>query len=191
MSEKRQYFRIQQDVIFDYRAVSTDDVSHISAEQHFDHANALGLISQFQQLDNDSHKLLESIQHENPSVAAYLGILNQKLNRLSQQLLANEAVSAHDSESGRIDLSLGGVGFSTIEHLGVESWFAVKLVFLPSYVGLVTYAQVTRCEPQIDGSYLIGARFHQLNEEQQRILSRQVLQSQANQKVTHKIEVRH
>lgn len=191
MSEKRQYFRIQQDVIFDYRVVCTDDVSHVSAEQHFDHSNTLGLITQFQQLDNDSHKLLEAIHHENQNIAAYLSILNQKLNRLSQQLLANEAVSAHDSESGRVDLSLGGIGFSTLEHLGVESWFAVKLVFLPSYVGLVTYAQVTRCEVQVDGSYLIGARFHHLNEEQQRLLSRQALQTQTNQKNTHKIEIHH
>jgi hypothetical protein len=191
MTEKRQFFRIQQDVIFNFKAVSTDEVTHVCAEQHFDHANALSLISQFQQLDNDSHKLLENIQQENSDVAKYLDVLNQKLNRLSQQLLANEAVAVNDSENGRIDLSLGGIGFTSDSPHGIESWLAVKLVFVPSYVGLVTYTQVTRNLLQEDGSHLIGARFHQLNEEHQRVLSRQMMQTQLAEKELHSKEIQH
>ena len=55
MNEKRQYFRIQQDVIFNFKCVNTDAVSHISAENHFDHAGALGLASQFQQMDTTNY----------------------------------------------------------------------------------------------------------------------------------------
>ncbi len=191
MSEKRQFFRIQQDVIFNFKCVNTDAVTHISAEQHFDHANTLGLFSQFQQLDNDSHSTLEHIRKENLAIADYLDMLNQKMNMLSQQMLADEAVSANDTESGRIDLSQGGIGFNTNHSIGIESWVAVKLVFLPSYTGLLTYAQVTRNQELDDGSYLIGARFHQLNEEQQRVLARQVIHTQITQKRQRKSQVHH
>ena len=188
MNEKRQFFRIQQDVIFNFKCVNTDAVTHITPEQHFDHSAALGVLSQFQQLDNDCHTMLEHIQQSNATVARYLGMLNQKVNLLSQQMLANEAVAANDSESGRIDLSQGGIGFTTSHPIGIESWLAVKLVFLPSYVGLLSYAQVTRNQLQDDDSYLIGARFHQLNEEQERILSRQVMQTQLIEKRQEKTQ---
>ena len=191
MNEKRRYFRIQQDVIFNFKKVSTDAVTHSSAEQHFDHASALGLFTQFQQLDNDSHSLLSDIQQDNPAVAKYLGILNQKLNLLSQQSLSNEAVSAFDSESGRIDLSQGGLGFNADYPIGVESWVAIKLVFIPSYTGIVAYAQVTRNQLQDDGSYLIGASFHGLNDEQEKTLAKQVMQAQLIQKRRHKSLIHH
>lgn len=191
MSEKRQFFRIQQDVIFNFTAVSTDDVSHISAEQHFDHAGTLGLFSQFQQLDNDMYATLDIIRKENLAIANYLDMLNQKMNLLSQEMLSHEAVSVNDSESGRIDLSQGGIGFESSKPLGIESWIAVKLVFLPSYTGLLSYAQVTRNQPQADGTYAIGARFHQLNEEQYRLLARQVMQAQVMQKRDTKGQVHH
>jgi len=113
MSEKRQFFRIQQDVIFNFKTVSTDDVSHISTEQHFDHSSTLGLFSQFQQLDNDLHSTLEIIRQDHLGIADYLDMLNQKMNLLSQQMISNEAVSANDSDSGRIDLSQGGIGFES------------------------------------------------------------------------------
>jgi hypothetical protein len=191
MEEKRQYFRIQQDVIFNYKAVNTDAVTHINPEQHFDHATTLGLFSQFQQLDNDSRFTLEQIRKDNLLVADYLDVLNQKLNLLSQQMLSNEAVSANDSDSGRIDISQGGFGFSSSVPMGIESWIAFKLVFLPNYVGLVGYAQVTRNQMQADGSYLVGARFHDLNDEQQRVLARQVMQTQMTMKHYKKSEVQH
>lgn len=78
MTEKRQFFRIQQDVIFNFKCVNTDAISHINPEQHFDHSGTLGLLSQFQHLDNDTHSTLEHIRKENLLVADYLSMLNQK-----------------------------------------------------------------------------------------------------------------
>lgn len=191
MSEKRQFFRIQQDVIFDYKCVNTDAVTHISAEHHFDHANSLGLFTRFQQFDNDTNPILENIRESNSGVAEYLEMLNQKVNLLSQQILSHEAVAAHDSESGQIDLSQGGIGFNAPINIGVETWVALKLVFLPSYTGLVTYAQVTRTQLLEDGNYLIGARFHQLNNEQHKIIARQVMQTQLFSQRQKKSAVHH
>lgn len=191
MNEKRQYFRIQQDVIFNFKSVHTDDVNQSSAEEHFDHAGALGVFNKFQQIDNDSHEILSAIAQSQPLVADYLTTINQKLNLLSQQILANEAVSVYDSDSGRIDLSQGGLGFAADHPIGIESWLAIKLVFVPSYTGIISYAQVTRNELQADGSYLIGARFHGLNEEQEKIIAKQVMQTQIVHKRRHRSLTHH
>ncbi len=182
MTEKRQYFRIQQDVIFNFKCVSTDSIHQISAEQHFDHANTYGLFAQFQQLDNDSNALLQGIRQDNSAIAQYLEVLNKKVNLLSQQMLAKEAVSVNDRDNGKIDLSQGGIAFVNHEPLGIESWIAVKLVFMPAYSAILTYAQITRNQKLDNGDYLIGARFHQLNDEEQRVIAKQVIETQIIQK---------
>ncbi len=182
MAEKRQYFRIQQDVIFNFKAVSTDCVHQVSAEQHFDHSTTYGLFSQFQQLDNDSNALLQGIRQDNSAIAQYLEVLNKKINLLSQQMLSKEAVSVNDRDNGKIDLSQGGIAFVNNEPLGIESWIAIKLVFIPAYSAILTYAQITRNQKLDNGDYLIGARFHQLNDEEQRVIAKQVIDTQIIQK---------
>lgn len=182
MDEKRQFFRIQQDVIFSFKAVSTDAINQCNAEQHFDHATTYGLFAQFQQLDNDSNSILQNIRQENSDVGQYLEVLNKKINLLSQQMLAKEAVSVSDHDTGRIDLSQGGIGFTSSSPLGIESWIAIKLVFVPAYTAILSYAQITRNQKLDNGHYLIGARFHQLNDEEQRVIAKQVIDTQIMQK---------
>jgi len=177
MSEKRQFFRIQQDVIFNYCAVSNDNVVHNRPEQHFEHTETLCLFSEFQQLDTSGQPLLEGIKKESPLIANYLENINQKLNLLCQQTLSHQS-SIHDIDGGKVDISQGGLAFNCDTVLGVESWLAIKLIFLPSYTGIISYAQVTRNAVQADGSYLVGVRFHGLTEEQSKIIAKQILSSQ-------------
>ena len=177
MQEKRQFFRIQQDVVFNYCAVSNDNVMHNRPELHFEHSETLCLFSEFQQIENTSAPILDTIQQESPLIADYLGTINQKLNLVCQQILANQS-SVHDIDSGKIDISQGGFGFQCDSPIGVESWLAVKLIFLPSYTGVISYGQVTRNAMQEDGSYLIGVRFHNLTDEQSKLIAKQIFTTQ-------------
>jgi hypothetical protein len=177
MSEKRQFFRIQQDVIFNFCPVSNDDMMHCRAEQHFEHSETLCLFSEFQHLNSQSQQLMAAIQEANPLIAEYLKGVNKKIDLVCQQVLSNQS-SIHDIESGRIDISQGGIAFTSDDSIGVENWLALKLIFLPSYTGVITYGQVTRNVLQADGTYLIGVRFHNLDDEQAKLIAKQVFKTQ-------------
>ncbi len=177
INEKRQFFRIQQDVIFNFCSVSNDNVNHNRPEQYFEHTETLCLFSEFQNIDGHSSQLLDAIRQESPLVAQYLSSINQKIDLVCQQVLASQS-SVHDIDSGRVDLSQGGLAFNCDHSMGVESWLAVKLIFLPAYTGVISYGQVTRCALQHDGSYLIGVRFHNLTEEQSKVIAKQILNTQ-------------
>lgn len=177
MTEKRQFFRIQQDVIFNFCPVSNDDVVHSRAEYHFEHSETLCLFTEFQQINGQSQQLMDSIKEANPIIADYLAGLNRKMDLVCQQVLSSQS-SIHDVDSGRIDISQGGLAFSSDESIGVESWLALKLIFLPTYTGVITYGQVTRNALQPDGSYLIGVRFHSLDDEQSKLIAKQVFKTQ-------------
>jgi hypothetical protein len=177
MSEKRQFFRIEQDVIFNFRSVSNDDVNHNRPEQHFEHSETLCLFSEFQHIDNDSAQLLASIKHKEPLIAEYLSTINRKIDLVCQQVLAGQS-SVHDIDNGRVDISQGGLAFSCDHSIGIENWLAIKLIFLPSYTGIVSYGQVTRNSLQEDGSFLIGIRFHNLTDDQSKLIAKQIFNTQ-------------
>jgi hypothetical protein len=177
MSEKRQFFRIQQDVIFNFCPVSNDEMMHGRAEQHFEHSETLCLFSEFQHINNQSQQLMASIKEENPLIAEYLDGVNKKMDLVCRQVLSNQS-SIHDIDSGRIDISQGGIAFSSDDSIGVENWLALKLIFIPSYTGVITYGQVTRNALQADGTYLIGVRFHNLDDEQAKLIAKQVFKTQ-------------
>jgi hypothetical protein len=182
MSDKRQFFRIQQDVIFNFKAVSTDSIEEFNAEHYFDRSASVGLLTKFQQLDNVSTTFMHNIRKENSDVGQYLEILNKKINLLSQLMLAQEMVAEDDQDAGRIDLSQGGIAFTTNRPLDIESWIAIKLVFLPAYTSILNYAQITRSQQLGKDRYLVGASFDHLNADEQRIIAKQIIDTQIIQK---------
>jgi hypothetical protein len=182
MSDKRQFFRIQQDVIFNFKAVSTDSIEEFSAQHYFDSSASVGLLAKFQQLNNVSMTVMHNIRKENSDVGQYLEILNEKINLLSQLMLAQEMVAEDNQDAGRIDLSQGGIAFTTNCPLNIESWIALKLVFLPAYTAILSYAQITRSEQLDEDRYLVGASFDHLNVDEQRIIAKQIIETQIIQK---------
>ncbi|MFT7492403.1 MAG: hypothetical protein ACI80S_002005 [Pseudohongiellaceae bacterium] len=186
MTDKRQFFRIQQNVIFNFKAVAADSIHEGNAEQHFNPSTGIGLLAKFQQLDKDSVTIVQNIRKDNSDVGDYLEVINQKINLLSQQILAQEIVTLNRQDADRIDLSQGGIAFSSSYPLSIESWIAIKLVFLPAYTVILSYAQITRCQKSENDDYLVGARFDQLNDEEQRIIAKQVIDTQILQKLQSK-----
>ena len=125
---------------------------------------------------------MNNIRKENSDVGQYLEILNKKINLLSQLMLAQEMVAEDDQNAGRIDLSQGGIAFTTNRPLDIESWIAIKLVFLPAYTSILNYAQITRSQQLGEDRYLVGASFDHLNADEQRIIAKQIIDTQIIQK---------
>ncbi len=91
-------------------------------------------------------------------------------------------VAEDDQDAGRIDLSQGGIAFTTNRPLDIESWIAIKLVFLPAYTAILNYAQITRSQQLGEDRYLVGASFDHLNPDEQRIIAKQIIDTQIIQK---------
>ncbi len=177
MSEQRLFFRIQQDVQLDYHSVSSDAITQEAPEHYFEHAESLRLFSQFRRMDSESAPLLAQIASESRSLSEYLEMMNRKMDLLAQQLTANVHVET-SKESHHVSLSEGGLAFSTDKPVYKDSWLAVQLLFLPSCTGIVTFAKVVRCDELAAQQYRIGIQFHALNQEQSKIIAKQIIHSQ-------------
>ena len=69
MEERRRYFRLDDEVILDFEAISQEEVQRWKA-RHQDHINELA------ELERDIAGVLHQVQAQNPTVARLFELLN-------------------------------------------------------------------------------------------------------------------
>ncbi len=179
--ERRDFFRVSQDVLFDFKLVDVFSAENDTPEIEFEDSISLSLINELRRLDKDSAQTLRLLTEKNRLLGDYLQTLSSKID-----LIARHTLFAQDGASGerpktRISLSEEGMAFIAERALYKGNYLAVRLIFLPHYVPVVIFAKVIRCEAK-ENLYQIAAKFHRLSDKDRQELSRQILKTQVNQK---------
>lgn len=173
--DKRDFFRIRDSLALDVRKVASADLE----ETTFDEESPLfSLLSDLHTLDYESQHLLRQIAERDRALAHYLKIINKRVDLVSKAL----AIQLMDDlgEPQEVTLSESGMSFEYAEPLEPGSWLALRMVLLPSPLGLVLPAQVLRCEPGSSAdSWTVAVSFHALADNQRQLLARHILQKQA------------
>lgn len=178
MSERRRYFRIDDYIQLSYLPVERQQANKIAPESFFPDAGLITLQAELKKIESDASQLLFQIRDQNRHLGEYLHLVNRKIDLLGQQLMASQHLTDQPGPSREVNLSEEGIAFTNAEALELKQYIALHLVFLPSYTGVVLFAQVTRCEPHRNGQFLIAAQFQQPSGAQQQILSQQIMHAQ-------------
>ncbi len=179
--ERRSFFRINQDIVLDYRVVEAYTANHEDAGSLFQASPLSELLSALRRIDAESGQLLHSITENNRQIADYLGNINRKIELLTQHMLMQDSGN-QQLVTTSVNLSEGGIAFATEKPVYKGSFLALRLLFLPSYVSVVVFAQVVRSETGKDERHQLAAKFHRLQEQQAQVLSRQIMQAQLEAK---------
>src|SRR5690625_7275239 len=97
--------------------------------------------------------------------------------------MADRASGETNAMRREVNLSEGGVAFSNPTAIEEGQFLALHLLFLPSYAGVVLFAQVVRCEAQHNGQFNIGANFHKASSAQKQFLSQQIMRRSEERRV--------
>lgn len=178
--EKRDFFRISQDVIFDYKLVEAYTAENDSPEVEFDDAVSLGLINELRRLDRDNAQTLRLLTEKNRLLGDYLQTLSSKIDLIARHTLFAQTGMARDKPKTRINVSEDGIAFIAERAIYKGNYLALRMIFLPNYAPVVVFAKVIRCEPR-DDQYQVAARFHRLADKDRQELSRQILKAQVTQ----------
>ncbi len=179
--DKRDFFRISQDVIFDHKVVDSFAAKNDAAEHAFADAASLTLVNELRRLDRDNAQTLRLLTEKNRLLGDYLHNLSNKIDLLVRHtLLAEERLDAKRPTT-RINLSEDGLAFVSERMIYKGSYLAVRLIFLPSYSPVISFAKVLRCE-QRDERYQVAAKFYRLPTGERQELSRQILRAQVNKR---------
>jgi len=176
MDDRRSFFRVDDEVSFDYKPVDTHTVEDNQADSLFTDTPSIGLFAEFRAIDSESSQLLHSIGEKDRQISDYLSAINRKVELLAQQVV-NLQHGKPKIHVAQINLSEGGIAFNSDKALYKGSFLAMRLVFVPSYVAVAMFAKVIRCEGNKNG-HQVAAKFHKITEAQRQIVSKQIMQAQ-------------
>lgn len=172
--DRRNFFRVNHDVIFDFKPVDTHTVESKEPEDALDMAASMGVVNELRRIDRDAQQLHKIITDKNRILGDYLQKLSQKIDLVAR---ASLLTNASDCSPSRINIGEGGVGFSSDRLLYKGNFLVLRMIFLPSYLPVIVFAKVVRCD-DAEGDYQIAAQFHQLKEQDRKILAREILKAQ-------------
>lgn len=176
--DRREYFRVEDQLILRYRSVPPEAVGHMPAERHFDNSEMFTLLRELRQIDQEHNNVLRGLAEQNRELGTYLKSVNRKV-----ELIANALATlshAHQQQASQhVSISEGGIAFRTDASLAPGNYIALELVLLPSHAGLALYAEVIETR---DSNGLTVVSFVRLRESDRQILARHILQVQITAK---------
>ncbi|MDR3443466.1 MAG: PilZ domain-containing protein [Legionella sp.] len=176
--ERRQHFRIEDHVYFNYRIMKPGEICSDRAVSD----ELLGKNSQryleashyFQNIDYELAELTQAIALKDPALVHYLNLLNSKIDYLSRQMLMTNTVQMH-----KVNISLGGMAFKTPELLKEHTNLKMVIYTKPRMIPIIVEATVVYSQYQDEHHYRTAVTFNNLTEEQEQILSQHILLGQA------------
>ncbi len=184
--DKRDFFRVSQDVIFDFKPAESFSAEHDKAENEFEDAVSLSLIEELRRLDKDNIQTLRLLTEKNRLLGDYLQTLSSKIDLIARHTLFAQDANANSKPTTRINLSEDGLAFLSDRPIYKGSYISVRLIFLPSYSPVITFAKVLRCDIK-DDQHQIAAKFHRLTDVDRQEISRQILKAQVNHRKKKKL----
>lgn len=176
-SDRRNYFRIDDVTILYYRLLHDEEGANLDQLQQLS-VDKLTLKARFDSMTRELAPLTRSIEEGNPKLAQYLTAMDKKLNMLSEVLMNNAVDELHEQPQ-QVNISAGGLSFTSQSVITPGSLLELRIVLLPSNVGIYSHAKVVACrKDEADESrvsYKVAVEFVRMDEEFRDLISRHVL----------------
>ncbi|SEN00086.1 PilZ domain-containing protein [Pseudomonas sp. ok272] len=176
-ADRREYYRIEDTIALDIQPLSGPAATGQEVLQ--DTSPLFNLLSELHLSEFESQHLLRQISERDRNTAAYLKVLNKRIDLLGQVVALT--VLGQIGAPQPVIISEGGIDFQHPTPIAADSRLAVKLVLMPQALGLLLRARVTHCDAKGTG-FDIGTEFEHLTDAQRQLLARYILQRQAQER---------
>ncbi len=172
--DRREYFRVDDQVILRYRVVPPESIGHTPPERHFDNSEVFALLRELRHIDQEHNTVLRTLAEQNRELGTYLKSVNRKIELIGNALATlNEGQQQQTPQ--QVSISEGGLVFHATNGLASGSLIAIELILLPSHTGLALYGEVIEMRA---AKGLAVVSFVRLRESDRQILARHILQVQ-------------
>lgn len=182
-NNRRNYFRIDDNVVMTYRQISDEELPHILNSVTKVTNNGTTLTATFAEISQKTGYLKKAIRRQSRALADYLESIEDKLDMLARALMLRDmGISEEDTHA--VNLSAGGIEFHSDERVRVGSMLELKFVVFPSRRGILAAGHVIRCQadvPESPAYYTVAIEFDFIREADRQIIAKHVLSKQSSQ----------
>jgi len=182
--ERREYFRIDDEVALDYRLISEGEAERVREKIQSRMVDRFTAASSFTATSRQMTHVMHKVQNQSPELARCLQAIDQKLNMLAQ-LFVSEEINLHEQLTREVNLSAGGIAFRVQHEVKVDSLLELRMVLFPSLVGILTVSRVTQCDRAGDGNlkfpWQIAVVYEHLRETDREFLVRHIMLKETRQ----------
>jgi len=140
-SERRRFFRIDDEVGLEYDLISEDEYQNAPQELEQIKQSAFSLSAEFATLNNEYNPTLNGIRNTHPEIAQYLELLNNKIDAISTHFLEEE-IDDLEENTCMVNLSASGIAFKCEQIFADNQPLKLRIILLPEKVGVFIYGRV-------------------------------------------------
>jgi len=182
--ERREYFRIEDEIALDYRLISDDEADRLVEKIQSRQVDRFTAASSFAATTRQMTHVMHKVQSESAELARCLQAIDQKLNMIAQ-LFVTEEMELNEQPTREVSLSAGGVAFRAQHEIGMDSLLELRMVLFPSLVDILTVSRVIHCERINDDNrqfpWQIAVVYEHLRESDREHLVRHIMAKETQQ----------
>ena len=180
-AERRRYFRVKDEIVLFYKELDTQDVPE-PGEFKETVADSFSLTAALSHLTEDTRSQFKIVEKNHPDIAAYLKVLESKINLIAQAVLMNDT-SFSNQPTREVDLSASGLAFDSENRIELGTVLEIKMILPPSLIAVITYGKVVHCKEYDDKGdtefcFHVGVDFLHLQDQDREILIRHIVRKQ-------------
>ena len=180
-TERREFFRINDEVVLDYRIVNEAELPELRESIESQVSDRFTAASDFISSSRQIAHALHTAQNESPEIARCLQVLDNKLNTLAQLFVAEE-IRLNEHTTREVNLSAGGFAFRAQHQAKIDDLLETRLVLLPAMMGIMMISRVVHCERITDGNtqfpWQIAVSYEIIRESDRELLVRHVMEKE-------------
>lgn len=181
MKERRQHFRIDDTVFFDYKIIQSNErcadsklYQQLLGEEGTRHLEAAKF---FDDIDQELADISQSISNQYPDILNFLKLINAKVDFMRRVFFSKDK-----SKLRPVNLGLGGMSFKTEKKIPMDSHAIVLLYTKPKMIPLILEGRVVYSKLDDQTGYRTAIAFGELGPEKEKILANHIMQIQTQMK---------
>lgn len=179
--ERREYFRINDNIYLKLRVVNEDEAQRPLEEKRAEEDSPANLSLTLQSLTGQSANLLAGIRKSQPDIAHYLSLLEKRIELISRMVMGDHQGKSIEPNA-HVNLSAGGISFSSDHALAPGTLLEMEIILFPSHIHIQTYGRVSYCKPDREKTtqrFSVGIDFTRISDMAREALVKHTLELQS------------
>ena len=175
--DRRRFCRVNDDIYLEYLVLNEGEVEAAIAEFNSEDRKHFNPINQLQAISAQSESLLETISENQPELAKYLLTIEERLQLLAHAI-AQDQVGVPIVPNESVNISAGGLSFSSESAMETGSLIEFSIIIAPSYLHVSALGAVVYCRRDEANDptypYRIGVEFSHIHQSDKEALEQHI-----------------